>query len=159
MVHAPSVQRLETQLAPACANWHVLPQAPQFDAPLVVLVSQPLASLPSQFAKPLLHAASTHAPARQPATPFVREHTWPHADVPAVEPQLFGSFCTSRQLPEQLTWPVPQVVPHVPAPHTWPDAHTVGQAPQWALSVCRFTQLVPQSVWPVGHAQVPAWHD
>ena len=103
MVHAPRVQRLATQLAPACANWHVLPQAPQFVALLVVFVSQPLAALPSQSAKPLLHAASTHAPARQPATPFGNEHTCPQADMPAVEPQLFGSFCTSRQVPEQLT--------------------------------------------------------
>ncbi len=103
VVHAPRVQRLETQLAPACANWQVLPHAPQFVALLVVFVSQPLAALPSQSAKPLLHAASTHAPARQPATPFGNEHTCPQADMPAVEPQLFGSFCTSRQVPEQLT--------------------------------------------------------
>ena len=73
MVHAPRVQRLDTQLAPACANWHVLPQAPQFDALLVVFVSQPLAALPSQSAKPLLQAARKHEPVRQPATPLAKE--------------------------------------------------------------------------------------
>ncbi len=46
---------------------------------LLVLVSQPLAGLPSQSPKPALQLATVHAPAAQPATPLAAAQPRPQA--------------------------------------------------------------------------------
>lgn len=57
---------------------HTLPQLPQLVALLFRLVSQPLATLPSQLPKPALQAMA-HLPALQLAVPFTLLHCAPHA--------------------------------------------------------------------------------
>ncbi len=67
-VHVPSVQ-----VAVAWTRTHGAPQAPQLLGSFWVLVSQPSASLPLQFLKPVLHEPSTQAPAEHAAMAFVNE--------------------------------------------------------------------------------------
>ena len=62
---------LATQVGVALAKLQTLPQPPQFAASLVVLTSQPLFVLPSQFAKPPAQAI-WQTPATQEAVPLGR---------------------------------------------------------------------------------------
>ncbi len=72
-VHAPAEQP-----AVALASEHALPQAPQFDTLVLVAVSHPLATDPSQSPKPVEHAMR-HPPAAQLGEPLTLLHTLPHA--------------------------------------------------------------------------------
>src|SRR4051812_29415043 len=56
---------------------HTVPQPPQFEAFVFVFVSQPLATLPSQFAFGAVHAI-WHEPPTQLGAPFADEHTFVH---------------------------------------------------------------------------------
>lgn len=73
-----------TQLPVPPAWLHALPQPPQLFVSLVVLISQPLATLLSQFAYPALHATEHFEAAHVGVALFVL-HAWPHP------PQFFGS--------------------------------------------------------------------
>ena len=72
--------QLELPAAPAqCVPAaQVVPQVPQLVF-VVVDVSQPLATLPSQLAQPASHAAMPHAPAVHAAVACGMEHAVPHA--------------------------------------------------------------------------------
>ena len=56
----------------------VAPQAPQFEESVSVLVSQPLAALPSQLAAPALHEG-VQTPDTQEVVPWGLAHVAPHA--------------------------------------------------------------------------------
>lgn len=73
-------------------------------------------------------------------------------------PQPSTSVESTRQVPEQLVWPVGQVVVHMPAAHTWfiTVLQTVPQVPQLLLSLLVLTQDPPQNIWPLGQTQFPA---
>jgi hypothetical protein len=88
-----------------------MPQPPQWLALVVVGVSQPLARLPSQLPKPVLHTMP-HVLRAQNGVPLVPLHTVPQA------PQWLGSKVTLVHEPEQLLSPAPQVVVHAPAEQT-----------------------------------------
>jgi hypothetical protein len=153
VAQVPITHRPFAQVAPAFANWQMLPQAPQLVAVVAVLVSQPLASVPSQLAKPVLQAARKQAPVRQPATPLVREQTVPQAL------QLFGSFGRSRQTPEQFVVGDAQVEVHMPPEQTVPAPQTMPQVPQLALSVWSARHVPVQLVCPDGQTQLRPEHE
>ena len=153
VVHAPSVQSPDAQLAAALANWQLLPQTPQLATLVPVLTSQPLAALPSQLPKPELQAERVHALDAQPATPLARVQTVPHAL------QLFASLARSRQTPEQLMVGEAHVLVQTPAEQTRPGIQTLPHVPQLALSVWSARQVPLQDVWPVGQTQLRPWQD
>jgi hypothetical protein len=72
MEHAPP----EQDGAPLFAL-HALPQAPQWDTFVAVLVSQPFAVFPSQFANVPLHEAISQVPVAQVSTAFGRSQIAP----------------------------------------------------------------------------------
>jgi hypothetical protein len=102
LTHRPVIA-LHTGEAPE----HEAPHEPQFEA-VPSGVSQPLAALPSQFAKPGLHAPIAHPPAVHTAVALASEHVRPHA------PQLASSVLVSTQDMPQRVRPTPQPEPHVP---------------------------------------------
>jgi hypothetical protein len=112
---------------------HTRPQAPQWATVLRRSVSHPLAALPSQLPKPVLHAPRVHVPLVQVALALAKLHTRPQA------PQLFTSEAVARQTPEQLVCPAGQVCPHTPpvqlAPPPVAGVQTFRQRPQLAVSV------------------------
>ena len=71
------------------------PQAPQLWKLAFRFISQPLAGLWSQSAKPALQVSSTQVPLEQPAVPFGKLHTCPQA------PQLLTSLLVFMQVPPQ----------------------------------------------------------
>ena len=100
---------------------HVVAQVPQFAALMLVFVSQPFATLPSQFPKPAAQVIP-QTPAVQLAVPFVSLHDVAHApQLPAlvfvfVSQPLDVLLSQSPEPAEQaLQAPVTQVVapPHV----------------------------------------------
>jgi hypothetical protein len=66
-VHMDTVHMPATQPATALGTEQGAPQAPQFIGSVAVSVSQPLASSPSQFLKPVLQLPSAQMPAAQAA--------------------------------------------------------------------------------------------
>jgi hypothetical protein len=135
--HAPAAHTLV-----ALASEQVARHAPQCVADVERLVSQPLATTPSQLPKPALHVMP-HAPDAQVAAPLVALHAAPHA------PQCVGEVArlVSQPLPatpSQSPKPALQVKPHVPRAQVGVALgraeHTVPHAPQLVRSVWRFTQ-------------------
>lgn len=90
--HGPSTHAPALHAAIALASAHTRPHPPQLSALVCVLVSQPFAGFPSQFAKPLVHVPSTHAPPTQLAVAFANEHARPHAPQCAA----FDESCASQ---------------------------------------------------------------
>ncbi len=58
---------------------HTVPHAPQWFRLLVVLISQPLSGLPSQFWKPDEQVPSVHVPDAHDSAALAKSHTAPHA--------------------------------------------------------------------------------
>src|SRR5215472_16063286 len=85
-------------------------QMPQLRGSFVVLTSQPFETMPSQFAKPVLHVAMPHCPAIQSGTALGSEHARPQPL------QLFGSVCVvvlqPVVLPVQLEYGAVQLKAH-----------------------------------------------
>jgi hypothetical protein len=140
-----------TQAAVPFAALHVLPQAPQLLTLVCVFTSQPSAGFPLQSAKPGLQAATTHAPAEQPAVPFAIEQTFPQP------PQWLALVCVftsqpSAGLPLQFAKPalqlataqLPPLQPGVP----FAIEQTFPQEPQSATLVCVFTSQ-PSATFPL----------
>jgi hypothetical protein len=117
-----------TPLAPP----HTVPHTPQLLKLVCVLVSQPLAALPSQFAQPVLHAAISQVPVAQVAVAWARSHGTPQP--PQFVKEVSAVSHPLALLPSQLPVPVAQgVQPHTPAvqlavPFT--QMHAFPQAPQ-----------------------------
>ena len=154
MAHAPAAHD-----AVACGSEQTVPQVPQFAGSLEIATSQPFAAVPSQFARPALHAPRTHAPALHVALAPVNVHTR------AQEPQLFGSDAVARSHPllalaSQSAYPAA----HAPRTHAplaqvaaaCANEHALAHEPQLAGSVAVFTSQ-PFAPLPSQFA-VPAVH-
>jgi hypothetical protein len=130
----------------ACPAAQVTPQPPQLLASVWVLVSQPLAKMPSQSAEPEAQVVTLHAPLLQPT---------PVTLVPAVQvlpqpPQLLPSVFRLTQAPLQLVRPVEHAVWHWPLEQTWPVGH-------WLLSV-QVLLVPPAQTWDVPEEVVTVRH-
>ena len=134
-VHCPPLQS-----APPFATEQTLPQVPQFCALLLVVVSQPLPALLSQFPKPGLHATILQTLPWHSAVPFVLLQTLPQPL------QLFASVVLSvsqplSTLPSQLAQPMAQPIWHCPALHDavpLKELHTLPHCPQLPALVLMF---------------------
>jgi hypothetical protein len=142
-----------------CPEGHARLQAPQCALLVCVLTSQPLTALPSQFAKPRLHAPTPQAPAAQ-----VCIATAGRLHIIRQAPQFAGSTWVltsqpSTALPLQLAKPVLQVIPQVPDAQVALALARAGQAllqaPQCDVLVCGSTQSGPQVVIAQVAAQAP----
>jgi hypothetical protein len=113
------------------APMHTVPQAPQWETLVPVLVSQPLAALPSQSPKPAAHIATAHWPIVQAAVALARSHRVVHA------PQRLVSVLrlTSQPLRGSLSQSAKGAVQR-------PTAHTPSRHAAWALAT---SQRLPQA--------------
>lgn len=119
------------QVSPELTNEQTVPHAPQL-ASVVSEVSQPLASTPSQLAKPGLQKSIRHEPFEHSAVAFARAHATPHP------PQLVSVVNEVSQplvsMPSQFANPLLQeAVAHVPLRHValaLARAHAMPQPPQ-----------------------------
>ena len=128
-MHAPRTHAPAAQDEAAFANPHVTPHPPQLDALVCVLVSQPFAVDPSQFAKPKLQLAMPQTPAVQDGAAFVTAHALPHA------PQLPTSAVVAVSQPFDA---IPSQLPH-PASQA-PKTHALAEhEPAW----CGREHLLP----------------
>lgn len=73
VVDVPQMPAVQVAVAPN--GGQTLPQIPQLLISVFVFISQPLAVLPSQLAKPALHVPNAHVPLLQVADAFVNAHT------------------------------------------------------------------------------------
>ena len=135
---------------------HAVPHPPQLPLSACVLTSQPFAALPSQLAKPALHAPMTHVPVEHVAPALGNSHLMPHP------PQLFTSLlCVAVSqpfdaTPSQSPYPVlhaptTQLLAEQALTDTLGSAHPFEQPPQWLSSVVSLTQLPEQFVRPAPH--------
>jgi len=92
-VHKPLAQP-----AVPLAMEQTCPQLPQFFGSEATLISQPLLTSPSQFAKPGLHEAIVQVPLEQDPVALAGEHVTPHA------PQFVAVFRVTH-VPLQQPWP------------------------------------------------------
>lgn len=114
--HDATAQAPLVHVVTALASTHASPQAPQLVALVWVLVSHPLAAIPSQSPWPDAQRTTVHAPPEHPAVAvFARAHAFPQV------PQLLGStevFAQKVGPVPQVDRGAPQVVPHAPPEHT-----------------------------------------
>lgn len=106
--HAPPKQD-----APALVKLHTVVQLPQWVGLFVVLVSQPLPTLPSQLPKPAEHEME-QLPAEQVGVPLADEHAAPHPPQLAVLVLMFVSqpfALLPSQLPKPASHPTSWQVP------------------------------------------------
>jgi hypothetical protein len=164
----PALQLATEHIPPAHAavalgRLHARPHIPQLVAVVRVSVSQPLAALPSQSAKPALQAPITQRPAEHAGVALAAAQVVPQA------PQLVAVLVRAVSqplalLPSQLPKPALQVIPHAPIAHVAVPfagtAHARPQPPQCAVEVLTFTHAPLQSVCPVGQldTHAPAAH-
>ena len=118
MVHAPSEHPGEPFVP-----LHAEPHAPQCEALVSVLVSQPFTALPSQLPKPALQAPSVQTPLTHDSAAFARLHTAPH---PPQLARLVFVF-VSQPLPA-LPSQSPRPGLHVETPQTPPTQFGVPPA-------------------------------
>ena len=119
MLQVLTVQAELKQAAVPLAATQVVPQVPQFEASLVVVASQPLATLPSQLPKPGVQAI-VHTPPEQAGVPCVLLQ---EAGLAVVEqrPQLATLLLTSASHPllarPSQSWKLPlqEVIVQAPA--------------------------------------------
>jgi hypothetical protein len=148
-LHAATTHFDAVQVSVALFVLQARPHPPQLFALLVMLISQPLAGLPSQSARPAAHFDTVQTWAVQTsAAPAVMLHAW------LQEPQLFGSCAMSISQPSEASlsqsWKpvVHALTEQADAAHDsvafW-VLHGLAQAPQWLGSVVRLTHaaLVP----------------
>jgi hypothetical protein len=146
---AQLVHMLPLQLVPVGQTW---PQLPQLFLSSDVLISQPLAALPSQLAIGALHVGCEHVPLTHVSVPPVMLQTCPH------EPQLLTSvlMLVSQPLlatPSQSRNPVRHAVTaqllEMHPSTAWLPAQTFPQLWQLEGSVLVFTQVEPHNVAPL----------
>jgi hypothetical protein len=115
---------------------HAVEQLPQCEGSVLVFVSHPVETFPSQSPKPLAHAIA-QAPAEQLAVPFTVLHSMSQPE------QFVGSLYTSVShplvtLPSQSAMPSAQDTPQTPPEHAaspppW-MVQTLSHSPQCARS-------------------------
>ena len=98
-----------------CPVGHTIPQPPQLRASTLVLISQPLATWPSQFAKPGLQVAIAHTPLTHAAVAFGKVQTMPQPPQLAEPVKMLVSQPSAR-VPLQLANPALHVPTHVRPP-------------------------------------------
>ena len=146
------------QYGVALARLHTVPHAPQLVALPVMLVSQPLAMLPSQFDQPpvQVHAHELLAQVRV-VCGYVAQIT------PQPE-QLFGSEARFTQLPVAAQYVVPagHELTQVPPEQTVPAPQTLPHAPQLLFVLSARSQpfdtvpsQLPQPALQLAMPQVP----
>lgn len=149
-LHEATVQIPDTHAAVPFATEQTLPQVPQLLTSVLVLASQPLAGLPSQLAKPELHATSWHVPDTQAARPFAAAQTFPQ--VPQFVIVVRDVSQPFVALPSQLPYP---------------PVHTNKvQTPDWQVALAAFGSehgvllgLIGLEQAPVDESHVPtSWH-
>jgi hypothetical protein len=158
-------QALPVQVAlPPTGAAHTTPQRPQLPVLERVSTSQPLAALPSQLAKPALHAPMPQTPAEHTDEALALEQALPQ------RPQLpvLERVSTSQPfaaLPSQSAKPALQVNPHAPAEQNNEAFARAGQTrpqpPQFWRLVLVFTSqplLMAPSQSPVPATQAPMAH-
>lgn len=135
--HVPSVQTPVEQDSEALRRSHVTPQPPQLFTARV-LVSQPLLSVPSQLAKPLLQDSVEQTPEAHVAVAFPREQGTPQP--PQSVSVLMRVSHPLASMPSQLDQPGEQArIEQLPAAHVavaLAREHVVPHSPQ-LLSVLR----------------------
>jgi hypothetical protein len=158
-LHRATAQVPTLQLAVALAREHARPQAPQLVTLVSVLVSQPLAALPSQSPKPRPQVISQR-PAAQRGVPFWLEQSAPHAPQCAT----LDASATSQPLaalPSQSPKPaLHEATRHAPAaqaPTPLAGAQARLHAPQCVDELAVFTSQ-PLAALPSQSAK-PAAHD
>jgi hypothetical protein len=138
------------------------PQLPQFVALTLRSTSHPLDATPSQFARPVLHVPSTHAPPVHEAPANGKLHALPQLPQFATDDESAVShpFVPS---PSQLPNPALHAPTTQAPPLHEPDAlgymHAFPHAPQFAESVFRFAsqpfEVAPSQLPnPLGHVAV-----
>jgi hypothetical protein len=129
-LHAMTAHAPALQVSVAFGRLHARPHAPQWARAVLVLVSQPLAAIPSQLAKPALQRAMPHAPLVHAPTPLAGAHARLHA------PQCAAFERVSTQAAPHIMSPGPaHRVAHAPFEQTWPAAHARPHAPQCAVAL------------------------
>jgi hypothetical protein len=154
--HTPSEHVPVEQLSAALVRAHVVLHAPQ-SVSVLSGVSQPLAAMPSQFAKPALHAPSVQVPVPQLAVALARLQLTLHP------PQCVVVFVGCSQplvsSPSQFAKPVLHVPSaHVPAGHVavaLVRAQGTPQPPQFVSVYKLCSQVVPS----LSQSAVPAAQD
>lgn len=141
-----SVQVPDAQLSPAFGMSQPSPQPPQFVSELSA-VSQPLASSPSQFAKPALHVSSVQLPLPHDEAAFDSEHIVPQLpQLAAVLSAVSQPFAAS---PSQLAKPLLQLetaqAPAVHASTEFARLQMVPQVPQFATVLSAVSQPFDES--------------
>ncbi len=120
------------------------PHTPQFDVLMLVLISQPLASIASQLPNDGLHEPMAHVPVAQVSLAFAREQTVPH------DPQLVREVSDASQPFASVASQFPYVglqaeIAHEPVEHVaeaFARAQLVMHAPQCASVVSACSQPV-----------------
>jgi hypothetical protein len=115
---------------------HAIGQLPQCDGSVLVFVSHPLPTFPSQFPNPLTHAIA-QAPAEQLAVPFTVLHSMSQPEQFVASPYTSVSHPLAA-LPSQSAMPSAQDTPQTPPEHAaspppW-MVHTASHSPQCARS-------------------------
>jgi hypothetical protein len=146
-VHEAIVHWLLTQEGVPLATVQAVPQPPQLEALLVVFVSQPLPTLPSQLPQPVLHEIE-QAPREHAAVPLVLEHAAPQAPqfaglVEVLTSQPSGS--RALQLPKGALQETTLQVPVEQEDTALFRAQTVPQPPQFAFVFRLVSQ--PSEYW------------
>ena len=150
--HVPIVQRPAAHTPFALAGAQTIPQPPQLAREVPTSISQPLARVPSQSAKPARHTShepvapqrvlamlAQSASAQQAKQPFVQQRVPTAQFVRTHEPAMQRSavhaleslHCESVQhaahVPPQFCWPAGHA--HTPAMHAMPPVHATPHAP------------------------------
>jgi hypothetical protein len=118
MLHAEA-----TQVAVPCTLPHSTPHLPQFAGSLLMAVSHPVATCPSQSPNPSTQSPMAHAPDLHTPLAFAGAHAAPHF------PQFAALVCTSTHAPAQhCVAPVhgcdaSQLGTHVKSLHACPVGH------------------------------------
>jgi hypothetical protein len=139
-VHAATLHTPLLHVELAFAAVHTFPQVPQLFTSVLLLISQPFAAMPSQFAKPALQVATAHVPAVHEGVPFAVLQVSPQVpqlptDVSVLVSQPFVGLLS--QLPKPA---LQDATPHAPPTQAAVPlvvVHAVPQAPQFPTLVAR----------------------
>jgi len=146
--HIVASQRPATQI---CPDGHDRPQAPQWVLDARRLLSHPLAAIPSQSARPVVHTR-LQVPIVQVAVP-----PGPLGQLRPHIPQCAGSLARSTHIPPQRVCPMGQGRSvHAPATQVCPAAQATPHAPQCAVAV-RVSVSQPLSMFP-SQLPMPVMH-
>jgi len=140
-LHEPTAQTPATHAAVALGTTHWPPQAPQFMGSVPVLVSQPLASLPSQLLNPVLQLPSAQALLTQ--VPVALGYVVQGVQKVVLQP--YAGLLTSTHTPSQIFCVAEQVGPES-TPESPPPAAVAAEPPEPPVPAPPAPPLPPLSV-------------